>query len=224
MDSRLRHAGMTWVWLGVLSASFFYSNFLFVPSSFADQQLPIYARVPNFKFTERSGKEMKLTDLKGNVWVADFIFTRCQGTCPLLTGQMAGLQEKLVPSNIKLVSFSVDPEHDTPNVLSEYASHYYVQEDKWFFLTGPKSEMWSFVTEGFSLGVSEPTAEDLKAGAEPVIHSNRLVLVDQEGRIRGYYDGSESQDMEKLVKDALTLASPHLYPSPASVMGGREGG
>ena len=192
-------------------ASFLISVFLVSSpvSLLADDKLPNYAQVPDFKFMERSGKEMKLADLKGNVWIADFIFTRCQGTCPLLTGQMAGLQEKLTRSNIKLVSFSVDPEYDTPKVLSEYALRYHAQANKWFFLTGPKNEIWNFVTDGFSLGISEPTTEDLKAGAEPVIHSNRFVLVDREGNIRGYYDGSEFQDMEKLVANALALASPN---------------
>ncbi len=173
----------------------------------AGEKLPTYGRVPDFTFTERSGKEMGLSDLKGKVWIADFIFTRCQGTCPLLTGQMAGLQGKLTQPDIKLVSFSVDPEHDTPKVLLEYASRYHAQENKWFFLTGKKSEIWNFATEGFSLGVAEPTPEDLKAGAEPVIHSNRIVLVDQAGSIRGYYDGSEPPVIEKLVKDASQLAS-----------------
>jgi len=171
----------------------------------AEEKFPTYGRVPEFKFTERSGKEMGLSDLQGKVWIADFIFTRCQGMCPLLTGQMAELQEKLAQFDIKLVSFSVDPEYDTPQVLSEYASRYHTQENRWFFLTGPKITMWNFVTDGFSLGVTEPTQEDLKAGAEPVIHSNRLVLVDQEGNIRGYYDGSDPSAMEKLVKDASQL-------------------
>jgi len=190
-------------------ASFLVSAFIVSSpvSLLADDKLPNYARVPDFKFTERSGKEIKLADLKGNVWIADFIFTRCQGTCPLLTGQMAGLQEKLAPSDIKLVSFSVDPEHDTPRVLSEYASRYHAQENKWFFLTGPKNEIWNFVTDGFSLGVSKPTPEDLKAGAEPVIHSNRFVLVDRGSNIRGYYDGSEASAVQKLIEDALQLTS-----------------
>ena len=122
---------------------------------------------------------------------------------------MAFLQEKLTDSRIKLVSFSVDPEHDTPKVLSEYAVRHHAQEGKWFFLTGKKEEMWKFVTEGFSLGVAEPSPEDLKAGAEPVIHSNRFVLVDQEGNIRGYYDSSEPFKMDELIETALRLAKGH---------------
>ena len=190
-------------------ASFLVSAFIASNSVslLADERLPIYGRVPDFKFMERSGREMKLADLKGKVWIADFIFTRCQGQCPMLTGRMAGLQEKLVQPDIQLVSFSVDPEHDTPQILSKYASRYHAQENKWFFLTGAKSTMWDFITEGFSLGIGEASPEDLKAGAEPVMHTNRFVLVDREENIRGYYDGSGPPAMEKLIKDASQLAS-----------------
>ena len=181
--------------------------FSFVSPAWAQKKLPIYGQVPAFTFTERSGREIKLADLKGSVWIADFIFTRCQGMCPMLAGRMAGLQEKLKDPKIKLVSFSVDPEHDTSQVLSEYASRYKAQESKWFFLTGSKDKMWNFITDGFLLGVEAATPEDLKAGAEPVMHSTRFVLVDQEGKICGYYDSSESVQMEKLVQDALSLAS-----------------
>ena len=182
-------------------------SFSLIPCSFADKKLPVYGRVPDFNFTERSGKELKFADLKGNIWVADFIFTRCQGMCPMLTGQMAGLQEKLKNPKIKLISFSVDPEHDTPQVLSEYASRYKAQNGKWLFLTGPKEKMWSFITDGFFLGVEQAAPEDLKAGAEPVMHSARFVLVDQEGKIRGYYDSSEPEKIEELVQNALSLVS-----------------
>ena len=174
--------------------------------SFSADDLPIYGNVPDFSFTDQNGKEFTSTDLQGNAWIANFIFTRCQGMCPMLSGRMATFQEKLLSPDIKLVSFSVDPEYDTPQALSEYASRYRAQKGKWFFLTGSKTEMWNFITNGFSLGVGEATPEDLEAGAEPVMHSGRFVLVDQEGNIRGYYDSSEPQKMEQLVSDAIQLA------------------
>ena len=173
----------------------------------ADLDLPRYGQVPEFAFTERSKIEMTLADLKGKVWIADFIFTRCQGMCPLMTGRMAALQEKFSGSSVELVSFSVDPEHDTPSVLSDYADKHGAVSGKWVFLTGQKQAMWKFITDGFSLGVAEPTAEDLAAGAEPVIHSSRFVLVDQEGQIRGYFDSSEPLQMDQLVQAAKTLSA-----------------
>ena len=175
----------------------------------AKTDLPVYGHVPDFSFTEKSGKPFGLSDLKGRVWIADFIFTRCQGMCPLLTGRMSILQTKLDHPDIKLVSFSVDPEYDTPGVLSDYASRYQAQKGKWFFLTGDKTTLWNFITEGFSLGVGEATAEDLAQGAEPVMHTSRFVLIDPNGNIRGYYDTSEPANVEQLIQDALKLA-----PSP----------
>ena len=189
-------------------------NFFIIVFSFsiphsvlADEEIPVYGHVPDFMLTERSGKEVKLADLKENVWIADFIFTRCQGQCPMLSGRMAVLQGKLNAPQIKLVSFSVDPEFDTPKILSEYATRYHAQKDKWLFLTGSKTEMWNLITDGFKLGVDQASPEDLKAGAEPVMHTNRFVLVDQEGNIRGYYDSSDSQEMDRLIKNVSSLAS-----------------
>ncbi len=180
---------------------------VFIPASLcADHQIQVYRKVPDFNFTERSGKEMKLSDLKGNIWIANFIFTRCQSACPLLAGQMARFQERLVGPKIKFVSFSVDPEYDTPDVLSKYAARYGAVENRWFFLTGAKSAMRDFVTQGFLLGIADATPEDLASGAELVMHSNRFVLVDQDGYIRGYYDSSEPSKMEELVKHTLYLS------------------
>ena len=176
-------------------------------SVLADRETQTYGKVPDFSFMERNGKEMKLEDLKGNVWIADFVFTRCQGMCPMLTGQMTNLQEKLRDPKIKLVSFSVDPDHDTPKVLSNYAHFYKAEKGKWFFLTGPKVNMWEFITNGFLLGVSQPTKEDLAQGAEPVMHAARFVLVDQQGNIRDYYDSAEPSQMEELIEHAKTLAA-----------------
>ncbi|OGW84582.1 MAG: hypothetical protein A3C35_05205 [Omnitrophica bacterium RIFCSPHIGHO2_02_FULL_46_11] len=173
----------------------------------AQDAVPHHNTVPDFNLTDQNGKEIKLADLKGKVWVADFIFTRCQGRCPLLSWQMAAFQEEFTPSNIKLVSFSVDPEYDTPQVLSEYAARFKAQDGKWFFLTGPKTAVWNLIIDGFSLGVDQATPEDLAQGAESVMHSSRFVLVGKEGNIQGYYDGTDSAQVQALINNALELAS-----------------
>ena len=174
-------------------------------SSLLAEEILIYGHVPDFTFQERSGNSIKRSDFDGQAWISDFIFTRCQGMCPLMSGRMAVLQEELGASGIKLVSFSVDPEYDTPQILSEYADRFKAKEGIWFFLTGEKQTMWNFIEEGFQLGVAKPSPEDLANGAEPVMHSNRFVLVDQKGQIRGYYDTSEPEKMKQLVRDALSL-------------------
>ncbi|MBI4358078.1 MAG: SCO family protein [Candidatus Omnitrophica bacterium] len=196
-------------WKQFYGKFFLVSFFVFIPCLlFACEELPHYGQVPDFVFQEQNGNAFGFRDLEGNVWIADFIFTRCQGMCPMLTGKMALLQEALEDPNVKLVSFSVDPKHDTPKVLKDYALRHGAQEGKWFFLTGDETAMRNFIIDGFSLGVAQATPEDLAQGAEPVMHSNRFVLVDPEGKIRGYYDSSDSQKMEQLIQDALKLQIP----------------
>ena len=179
---------------------------IFNASLFAEIGQTAFKKVPEFSFVDQRGQSVTNSNLIGKIWVANFVFTRCQEMCPLLSGWMADVQKKLNSENIKLISFSVDPEHDTPDVLSEYAKTHGAISGKWFFVTADKNEkMWDFVSKGFMLGVGEATAEELSQGAEPVMHSSRFVLVDQNGNIRGYYDSQEPVEMERLVKDALLL-------------------
>jgi len=178
---------------------------IFANPVLAQSELPRYQRIPKFELVAENGNSFTNASLSGKVWIADFIFTRCQSMCPLLTGRMADLQASLTDSNVQLVSFSVDPEYDQPEVLRAYAKTYGAQSGKWFFLTGDKNEMFTLMALGFQLGVSDATPEDLAAGAEPVMHSNRFVLVDQKGYIRGYYDSSEPPELEELIQDALKL-------------------
>lgn len=166
----------------------------------------IYGAVPDFQFVDERGGPFGLDDLAGRVWIADFIFTRCQGICPLMSGQFSNLQAKL-PPEVQLVSFSVDPVHDRPEVLSEYARRFKAASGRWHFLTGDEKTMWNFISEGFHLGLEKATEEDLKAGAQPIMHSNRFVLVDQAGRIRGYYDSSEPEKLGNLIRDVFSLMS-----------------
>lgn len=181
--------------------------FAFSSPASAESSPPRYSRVPDFAFIERNGSSLTRADMDGSVWIADFIFTRCQGICPLLTGRMSKLQQEFRDSPVKLVSFTVDPDYDRPEVLTEYAKKHGAQDGKWFFLTGEKHKLRELMAGGFHLGVADPTPEDLEAGAEPVMHSSRFVLIDQDNFIRGYYDTNEPDQLNALVRDALVLAS-----------------
>ncbi|MEK7728490.1 MAG: SCO family protein, partial [candidate division KSB1 bacterium] len=149
--------------------------------------LPVLATVPDFSFTERSGEPFGLQQLRGHIWLADFIFTNCAGTCPIMTTQMNELQSAFAEANleVRLVSFTVDPERDTPEVLRRFAEGYGAERDKWFFITGPGEQMQKLAKEGFMLAAATGGDAD-----EAIIHSNRFVLVDRAGRIRKYYDGT----------------------------------
>ncbi len=164
-----------------------------------------YGTVPSFELTDQNGKTVKSDNLKGKVWIADFIFTRCQTQCPLMSRQVAVLAQKLPDPNIKFVSFSVDPEHDTPKVLSAYAKEYGAKKGKWYFLTGDKTIIWNLASDGFRLGVDSASPEDLKEGAQPILHSSRFVLVDREGNIRGFFDSAEPEKLNELIQAAQQL-------------------
>ncbi|MFZ4115637.1 MAG: SCO family protein [Chthoniobacterales bacterium] len=162
------------------------------------KKLPI-AEVPDFSFTTQEGKMLTKADLTGKIWIADFIFTRCAGPCPLLTSRMIELASRLSKNHeVKLVSVTVDPTYDTSEVLARYASNIHADPTQWFFLTGPLSEINTFVKEG----MKQPLA------AEPEgmpAHSTRLMLVDRHGMIRGYYDGNNPEVVQQLLVDIGTL-------------------
>ncbi len=164
--------------------------------------LPTLGVVPPFTLTERSGRTVTERDLAGRVWIADFIFTRCPDVCPLLTQRMRGVETALAgsASPVTLLSISVDPGHDTPEVLRAYATTHQAGE-AWWFATGDRDAVARLLTEGFHVAFGDdgpPTG--------PITHSDRFVLVDAQLRIRGYYHGNDPDDVARLVADARALA------------------
>jgi protein SCO1 len=157
--------------------------------------------IPPFSLTERSGRRLSADDLRGHVWVADFIFTRCPDFCPALTTRMADVQRQLPPGDdpVRLVSFTVDPANDTPAVLSAYADRAGAGAS-WLFVTGPRESLAGLFRDGFKVA----WADDGPAKT-PITHSDRFVLVDRDLRIRGYYHGTDPDDVARLVRDAAAL-------------------
>jgi protein SCO1/2 len=163
-----------------------------------------YGSVPDFSLTERSGARVSLADLRGKIWIADFIYTSCTDTCPLQTATMAKLQEEYAGKpRVQLVSFSVDPERDTPQVLMQYAAKYQADPGRWYFLTGQREPIMRLIRDGFHLSVAALPGNAETSGAIP--HSPRFVLVDQEARIRGYYDTREPEALARLKHDIERL-------------------
>jgi protein SCO1/2 len=170
------------------------------------ESLGEFGPVPEFSLTERSGKTESLAGLSGKVWIADFIYTSCTDTCPLQTAEMAKLQEQWKNQrDLKLVSFSVDPERDTPQALTRYAERFKADADRWLFLTGGKQQISRLIQEGFRLSATPA----LKSAADDdvILHSARFVLIDRAAQIRGYYDSRDAEALRRLNKDVVTLLS-----------------
>ena len=168
-------------------------------------------QAPEFSLINRDGRTLTNRDFLGSPWVADFIFTRCAISCPRMTQRMIQL-EKLWPAtlNTARVSFSVDPQYDTPEVLQTYADSWGIEDPRWFFLTGERETMKSIVMEGFKLALEMNPPPGSVSPGEPILHSTRFVLVDSVGAIRGYYDVVEGGELERLAKDlrAIQTESP----------------
>ena len=158
--------------------------------------LPVLGTIPEFYFTDSQDKIISRADLDGKVWVADFIFTTCNMACPVLTGNMNLVHKEFQNNdNVRIVSISVYPEYDTPEVLKKYASQYDANTNRWHFLTGPEENVQDVIKNGFKMG----DYEDI------IFHSEKFALVDQKGRLRGYYSGMQTEDVTRLKKDMKKL-------------------
>ena len=201
--------GVSVLSLGIILGTFFWLKLAPRPGLTGWDAKPLeglnrYGTVPEFSLVERSGKTATLADLRGSIWIADFIYTTCQDTCPMQTAEMAQLQEQWKDRvGLKLVSFSVDPEKDTTAVLSRYADRYKADAQRWLFLTGAKEEISRIVQEGFRLSaVALPG--DGNVGSV-IMHSPRFVLIDKQAQIRGYYDSRDPQALQRLKADVAIL-------------------
>ncbi len=166
----------------------------------ANRPLGSYGAVPPFQLVNQNGQPFGTAELFGKIWIADFIFTACPGPCPMISSRMSELQKPLSETDVHLVSFTVDPEKDTPEVLGGYAEKLNAQPKRWDFLTGPKSKIYNLSGDGFKLGLSDGAGE---AGIP--VHSTRMILVDRHGEIRGYYDATAADGVTKLLADTSHL-------------------
>jgi len=167
---------------------------------------PEYSLLPDFDLVDQAGRPIDLASLAGAPWIADFIFTRCGGVCPRMTEAMQRLDEPLTASpGVRRVSISVDPEFDTPEVLTAYAAKYGITDVNWLFLTGDRAAIYRLAVDGFKLAVDDDPPAGTVNADEPILHSTRFVLVDGRGRIRGYYDAFDPATEAALLGDLAAL-------------------
>lgn len=157
--------------------------------------------IPSFSFVSQSGKAVNDQVLTEGITVVDFFFTSCPSICPVMTNELARVQEEFKKNpKVKILSFTVDPENDTKEVLAEYAEKRGADTEKWIFLTGEKKDLYNLARCGFVLPV-----EDGDGSPEDFIHSEKFILVDSQKRIRGYYNGTDRKDVDRLITEMKIL-------------------
>jgi protein SCO1/2 len=172
--------------------------------------LPIYAQVADFSLTNQDNKVVSLANLRGHVWVADIIFTRCPGPCLRMTRQMKELQDALSNNSIKLISLTTDPDYDTPAILKIYAEHNGADTGRWSFLTGTKKQVNGLAVDSLKLSAVEKKPEERVTPEDLWVHSTIFVIVDKRGQLRGVFqtggeDVSWPAEKQKLIAAAKQL-------------------
>jgi protein SCO1 len=217
-----------WAWLFLLAlclpGCFFRDDVEQVGDSFRTlvtrSQPDDLGQVGDFALTERGGRTVRRSDLAGKVWVASFIFTRCGSSCPVITRNMAWLQDQLAAyPDVRLVTITVDPAYDTPEVLREYADRHGADPGRWLFLTGPPDDVYRLIRQDFHL-YAEPTEGPARTPGNEVAHYSKIALVDGRGRIRAYAEGARPDELPAFLRRVRVLAWQYRLPAVNAVLNG----
>ena len=161
----------------------------------------IQHRVPDFSFTDQDGKQVTQREIENKIVVVDYFFTTCQSICPIMSTQMERVAKTFsIDDEILILSHTVNPETDSVQVLKQYAKLHSADSKKWKFLTGNKADLYAMARKGYLLN-----AEEGDGGEDDFIHTQNFALVDKQKRIRGFYDGTDSVEVSRLINDILIL-------------------
>jgi protein SCO1/2 len=167
----------------------------------------VYHTIPDFSFINQDGKTVTQADFKGCVYVTDFFFTTCHSICPIMSNQMERVVSKFKGNTeVKFLSHTVDPEIDTVEQLKAYALRHNADSKQWMFVTGEKKALYDIARKGYLLN-----ADEGDGGPDDFIHTQNFALIDKDRRIRGYYDGTDSTDINQLIKDIDLLLAEYHY-------------
>jgi protein SCO1/2 len=176
-----------------------------------DRPLPVIGTIAGFTLTNQTGSAASLADLRGSVWVADIIFTRCPGPCLKMTRQMKELQDALPPaSRAKLVTLTTDPDFDTPPVLRAYAERFRADTNRWMFLTGTKQEIGKLAIDSLKLTAIEKKPEERESPHDLFVHSTIFVIADKQGQLRGVFETTGEGIDPQNVKEQILAAVSRL--------------
>lgn len=195
-----------WMLWGVLFAVVMAIVVAYVQQRGSDSRLKKLRHVSNFTLTNQWNQAVSLSDLRGQVWLANIIFTRCPGPCLRMTRQFAEIQRALPQdASVRLVSLTADPAYDTPAILADYGKKFGANSDNWSFLTGPKEEIYELAMNGLLLAVQEKAPEEQQSIDDLFIHSTMFVLVDKKGDVRAFYESNDPGVNERILSDIKDL-------------------
>ena len=197
---------LVWVGLGLTIALLLLASWLAILKVRAGfgKPLPVYGRVADFTLTNQDGRTVALADLRGRVWVADIIFTRCAGPCLKMSRQMMDLQQALPGvSTVKLISLTTDPDFDSPSILKKYSERFNANPARWWFLTGTKTQIAALAIDSLKLTAIEKKPEERQSPADLFVHSTIFVIVDKRGQLRGVYETSGEGTDPRQVRSQL---------------------
>jgi protein SCO1/2 len=187
----------------------------FKSHSDAGRPLPVYGQIADFSLTNQNGRAVSLADLRGQVWVADIIFTRCPGPCLKMTKQMKALQDALPSGDqAKLVTLTTDADFDTPPVLKTYAERFQADPQRWMFLTGTKQEVAKLAIDSFKLSAIEKKPEERESPQDLFVHSTIFVIADRQGQLRGVFETTGEGIEPERVKEQILEAVGRLEREP----------
>ena len=165
-----------------------------------EKSAPHYA-VPDFQFINQNGQVVSPSFVKNKIWIANYFFTSCPSTCPIMMSNLLKVQAAFAKdSSVRILSFTVDPERDSAARLDKYAQTHFINTTQWQLATGTKKDLYHFARKGLFI-----VASDGDGGAEDFIHSSYLVLIDKDNHIRGYYDGTQASEIKTLIDDIKKL-------------------
>lgn len=173
------------------------------PGRSSAKPLEVYGTLPSFQLTSQDGASFSESNMRGKVSIANFIFTRCSTVCPVFTMKMQRVAEQ-TSDTIQLLSFSVDPEYDTPERLAAYAAKHGADSSRWHFLTGDPKAVRDTVEGALKMSMEREGVDE--NGVPDIVHATHFVLIDGEGRIRGYYNSDDVERIATMIKDAEALA------------------
>ncbi|MBI3510446.1 MAG: SCO family protein [Bacteroidetes bacterium] len=160
-----------------------------------------YHTIPGVQLIQQNGKLFSTNSLNGKIVVSDFFFANCKGPCPRMTSQLARVQSAFAGNpDVKIISYTVDPDRDTAAALLEYAKRFNADSSQWKFVTGPKKKLYDLARYGFYMSVDSGDG-----GPDDFIHSDQVILVDRNAHIRGYYSGTDSVSIDTMISDIKTL-------------------